>query len=182
MVIPDSHNSVLISYKHCFASIENFLLDRCIGQLKFSLIVYWLVTSYLEDDDSKNRKKFETLVQRIETTLVNGTRATVSNYNQFLKNHQNLNEGKLIITDLEEVILTSITKQIRLDYFQKMTDFYENLKFMCEKLHTFPREPKEIRNNLLRNYMMSFNLQIKEQREDMRNDNLIASKKRYDIK
>lgn len=60
-----------------------------------------------------------------------------------------------------------------------MTDFYENLKFMCEKLHTFPREPKEIRNNLLRNYMMSFNMQIKVLREEIKNDNSFISKKRY---
>ena len=92
----------MISYKQYFESLENFLLDRCIGQMKFSLIVYfsvkqvyWLVTSYIEDDDLKSRKKFETLVQRIETTLVNGTRATVSNYKQYLKNNQNLNEGNL---------------------------------------------------------------------------------------
>lgn len=84
-----------------------------------------------------------------------------------------------MIQSLDEVILTSITKQIRLDYFQKMTDFYENLKFMCGKLHTFPREPKEIRNNLLRNYMISFNMQIKVQREEMRNDNSILTKKRF---
>jgi archaellum biogenesis ATPase FlaH len=131
----------------------------------------------LEDDDPKNRKKFETLVQRIETTLVNGTRATVSNYKQFLKNN-NVNEGIRILKK-EEVIQASITKQIRLDYFQRIVDFYENLKYMCEKLHTFPREPKEIRNNLLRNYMMSFNMQIKVQREEMRNENSSLSKKRY---
>lgn len=41
----------------------------------------------------KSKKKFETLAQRIETTLVNGTRATVSISKQYLKTSQNLNEG-----------------------------------------------------------------------------------------
>jgi hypothetical protein len=48
---------------------------------------------------------------------------------------------------------------------------------MCEKLHTFPREPKEIRNNLLRNYMMSFNMQIKVQREEIKVDNNFSKKR-----
>ena len=88
-----------------------------------------------------------------------------------MQNNQIINEGRLNFLIKDEVIMASINKQIRLDYFQKVTEYYEGLKFMCEKLHTFPREPKDIRNNLLKNYMMSFNMQIKCLRDENKNEN-----------
>ena len=73
---------VLFSANKYSKPIETFLLDRCIGQMKFSIIINWLVTSSVEDlkKEGKTNKKFEKLQNRIETTLVNGKRCTLSSY------------------------------------------------------------------------------------------------------
>lgn len=54
-----------------------------------------MILTYIDDCDKKIRDKYETMVQRIETTLVNGRRATMTNYKQFVQNSNCDNqEGK----------------------------------------------------------------------------------------
>ena len=75
--------------------------------MKFSLVVYWLLSSFIEHDDNLIVKKFDKFIQRVEMTLVNGRRSTLSNY----RTYKNLT-GK---TE-EDVLLNSLDKEFRLEY------------------------------------------------------------------
>lgn len=147
----------LISNKKNYESIENYVLDRCVDQIKFSLIAHWLLSSYIEHDDQQVVKKFDKFMQRVEMTLVNGRRATISNYRMF----NSLNKK----SD-EDVVLNSLDKEFRLEYFDKTSKFYNDLKTMCEKLKKYPKEDKSnpnlTRMGKLKNYLKRFNRKIRE--------------------
>jgi hypothetical protein len=148
----------LITYKNYSESIENYLLDRCVDHLKFSLKIHWLISSYIDhDSDSKQIKKFDKLIQRIEMTIVNARRATISSYKQY---------NTLQIKSEEEVYKHSLDKEYRLTYFDKVMRFYHDLKGMCEKLKDFPKEnklyPRQTRKGVLNSYLNSFNSNIKQ--------------------
>lgn len=146
----------MITYKSYYESLENYILDRCVDQMKFSLKVHWLISSYTDHSDVKIIKKYDKLIQRIEMTLVNGRRATLSSFR--LYNSMNIR------TD-EEVYKHSLDKESRLNYFDKVMRFYYDLKAMCEKLKDIPKEnklePKMTRNAVMRNYLKNFNRNIK---------------------
>jgi hypothetical protein len=147
----------MITYKGYFESIENYLLDRCVDHLKFSLKIHWLISSYIENNaEPKHLKKFDKLIQRIEMTIVNARRATMSSYKLY---------NALQVKTEEEVYKHSLDKEYRLTYFDKVMRFYHDLKGMCEKLKDFPREnkinPKQSRKGVLNSYLNSFNANIK---------------------
>lgn len=145
----------LISNKKFYESIENYILDTCVDQIKFSLIGHWLLNSFIQHDDEKVMKKFDKFIQRIEMTLVNGRRATLSNYRMF----NSLNKKSE-----EDVVLNSLDKDFRLQYFDKINRFYIDLKSMCEKLKNYPKEDK-VNENLTRkgkltSYLKRFNKKL----------------------
>ena len=47
---------------------------------------------------------------------------------------------------------------------------------MCDKLIEFPKEPKEIRRNTLRSYMMSYNVRIQVMRDEIKNNKNVGNK------
>lgn len=147
----------LISNKKFYEAIENYVLDRCVDQIKFSLIAHWLLSSYIEHDDLQVVKKFDKFIQRVEMTLVNGRRATISNYRMF----NSLNKK----SD-EDVVLNSLDKEFRLEYFDKTSKFYNDLKTMCEKLKKYPKEdkinPNLTRMGKLKSYLNRFNRKLRE--------------------
>lgn len=110
--------------------------------MKFTLKVNWLVSSYIDHSDNKNVKKIDKLVQRIEMTLVNARRATLSSASKLFLTFQND----------EEIFKESINKEHRLRYYDKCTKFYNDMKIMCEKLKLIPKEDKDPTNT--RNYQM----------------------------
>lgn len=146
----------MITYKKYFDSLSNYILDRCVDQMKFSLKIHWLISSYIEKAEPKILKKYDKLIQRIEMTLVNGRRATMSNYKMYTSLH--------IISE-EEVFKQSLDKEFRLNYFDKVMRFYHDLRLMCEKLKEYPKEnkvnPKQTRHNVMKSYLKSFNSNIK---------------------
>jgi hypothetical protein len=147
----------MITYKHYYESLENYLLDRCVDHLKFSLKIHWLISSYIENNtEPKQLKKFDKLIQRIEMTIVNARRATMSSFKLY---------NTLYIKSEEEVYKHSLDKEYRLTYFDKVMRFYHDLKGMCEKLKDFPKEnklyPKQTRKAVLNSYLNSFNGNIK---------------------
>ena len=103
------------------------------------------------------------MVQRIETTLVNGRRATLTNYKHYKQSKKFSNEGNY--DNYSEIIQNSINKEIRLEYFTSKKEFYEKLKLMCEKLKEIPNNNDE-RNKELRVYMKSFNNLLLKLREE----------------
>ena len=76
---------------------------------------------------------------------------------------------------IRDIVETAINKQVRLDYFSRSSEFYQKLKEMGEKLRDFPKEPKEIRRNILRSFMMSYNVMINVLREEIKNNKFIAN-------
>ncbi len=147
----------MITYKSYYESLENYFLDRCVDQMKFSLKIHWLISSYTETaDDPKIIKKYDKLIQRIEMTLVNGRRATLSSFRLY---------NSLNIKSEEEVYKHSLDKEYRLNYFEKTMRFYHELKTLCEKLKDFPKENKadssQTRNSIMRNQLQHFNKTIK---------------------
>jgi len=147
----------LISNKKFYETIENYVLDRCIDQIKFSLIAHWSLSSFIEHDDLQVVNKFDKFMQRVEMTLVNGRRATMTNYRMF----NSLNKK----SD-EDVVLNSLDKEFRLEYFNKTSKFYNDLKSMCEKLKKYPKEdkinPNLTRMSKLKSYLNRFNKIIRE--------------------
>jgi len=145
----------LISNKKFYESIENYVLDRCVDQIKFSLIANWLLNSYIEHDDLQVIRKFDKFMQRVEMTVVNGRRATISNYRIF---------NSLYEKSDEDVVLNSLDKEFRLEYFDKINKFYNDLKSMCEKLKKYQKEdklnPQFTRPEKLKMYLFRFNKKL----------------------
>ena len=151
---------VLFSANKYSKPIETFLLDRCIGQMKFSIIINWLVTSSVEDlkKEGKKNKKFEKLQNRIETTLVNGKRCTLSSYTLY----------KMKRRDTQyQIFKGSLDKEQRLNYFNQVMIFYTTLKALCMNLKEYPRETipgqeKQNRNYVMRESLKRYNKNIRE--------------------
>ncbi len=146
----------MITYKPYYEPLENYILDRCVDRMKFSLKVHWLISSYVENADKIISKKYDKLLQRIEMTLVNGRRATISNYKMY---------SYLKIKTEEQVYQHALDKEFRLNYFDKVMRFYHDLKSLCEKLKDIPKEnklnPSQTRNEVMRNHLKYFNKNIR---------------------
>ena len=142
---------ILLSSKKYSKPIETFLLDRCIGQMKFSIIINWLVTACAEDMKIRGltNKKYEKFQNRIEMTLVNGKRSTLSSYSLY----------NLKRRDTQYQILKgSLDKEQRLNYYNQVIIFYTTLKSLCMKLKEYPRETVQGQEKLNRNYVLRDNL------------------------
>ena len=123
-------------------SLERYLLEQCGNRIKFSLYVYWIISSYCQ----QGTDKFKNFLATIEMTLVNGLRKK----NFKLKN------------DLE-IYEENINKEFRANYYNICIKFYQNLKNICEKLKDFPiesYEPKKERKNILNIFLNNQNKRI----------------------
>ena len=152
---------MLFNYKEYYSSLESYLLDRCVNQIKFSLQITWLLNSFIEDDYSEIKlDTYESLLQRIEETLVNGERSTIKmlkQYNRYDSNsseENNIISSKKFFTYLDKNKMSSeitpfLVKQSRLTYFDMCIDFYSSLKFMCEDLKNYKKENGERKNKLM---------------------------------
>ena len=167
---------MFFNYKEYYSSLESYLLDRCVDQIKFSLQITWLLNSFIEDDYSEIKLDiYESLLQRIEETLVNGERNTIKVFNQYDRmNSQNSDENN-INNRINKIIFKErknsnnsemepfLVKQCRLSYFDMCIDFYSSLKYMCEDLKNFDKENGD-RKNKLKRCIEDFNLKLSEQR------------------
>ena len=167
---------MFFNYKEYYSSLESYLLDRCVDQIKFSLQITWLLNSFIEDDYSEIKLDiYESLLQRIEETLVNGERNTIKVFNQYDRmNSQNSDENN-INNRINKIIFKErknsnnsemepfLVKQCRLSYFDMCIDFYSSLKYMCEDLKNYDKENGD-RKNKLKRCIEDFNLKLSEQR------------------
>lgn len=123
-------------------SLEKYLLEQCGNKMKFSLYVYWIISSYCH----QGNQKFKNFLSTIEMTLVNG-----------LKRKKNK-----IVND-NELYEENINKEFRANYYNICIKFYQNLKNICEKLKDYPTEsyePKKERKNILINFLNNQNKKI----------------------
>ena len=161
---------MLFNYKEYISSLESYILDRCVNQIKFSLQTTWLLNSFIEDDNQEIKLNiYESLLQRIEETLVNGARDTIKVLNQY--EHMDSIENNNIFdfsfkTDRSSNnsdIQNYMIKECKLSYFDICMKFYSSLKLMCEQLKNYDKENGERKNKLMK-YIEDFNQELVEQR------------------
>ena len=161
---------MLFNYKEYYSSLESYILDRCVNQIKFSLQTTWLLNSFIEDDNQEIKLNiYESLLQRIEETLVNGARDTIKVLNQY--EHMDTIENNNIFdfsfkTDRSSNnsdIQNYMIKECKLSYFDICMKFYSSLKLMCEQLKNYDKENGERKNKLMK-YIEDFNQELVEQR------------------
>ena len=169
---------MFFNYKEYNSSLESYLLDRCVDQIKFSLQITWLLNSFIEDDYQEIKLDiYESLLQKIEETLVNGQRDTIKVFNQYdqIKNNSSedininndnkhfLSSGNIKNDSNNSVMQSYIDKQCRLTYFDICIDFYSSLKYMCEDLKNYTKE-NDGRKNKLMSCIKGFNQKLVQQR------------------
>ena len=167
---------MFFNYKEYYSSLESYLLDRCVDQIKFSLQITWLLNSFIEDDYSEIKLDiYESLLQRIEETLVNGERNTIKVFNQYDRMNSHNSDENNINNRINKIIFKErknsnnsemepfLVKQCRLSYFDMCIDFYSSLKYMCEDLKNYDKENGD-RKNKLKRCIEDFNLKLSEQR------------------
>ena len=137
--------SILVN-KSYTEPIEDFILNQCVNHIKFSLSVFWLISSFAEE----NINDFSTyFLPTIEMTLVNGRKY---NQNNISKNKINNN-----FKSDQEIYNYNILKQFRFGYFNQCIKFYKDLKLLCEHLKN---QLKEQRNTILKGWVNSINRKI----------------------
>ena len=114
----------ILKNKQYTISLEQYLLERCMHQIKFSLYLYWIILSYCQDFGKLNQ-----FLSKIEMTLVNG---------KMENEDKSLND--------KEIYQKNINKEFRYNYFHICKKFYHSLKSICEKLKEFPKEAKDNKN------------------------------------
>ena len=171
---------MFFNYKEYTVPLESYVLDRCVDQIKFSLQITWLLNSFIEDNYKKIKLDiYESLLQKIEETLVNGQRETIKFFNQYEQiKHNSSNEINIfsdsthflsnlnIKNDSNNSMMQSyIVKECRLTYFDICIDFYSSLKYMCEDLKNYSKE-NDGRKNKLKLCIKDFNQRLVKQRID----------------
>ena len=114
----------ILKNKKYTISLEKYLLERCMHQIKFSLYLYWSILSYCQDFE-----KLPEFLSKIEMTLVNGK----------------MNNEDKSLND-KEIYQKNINKEFRYNYYLICKKFYKYLKNICEKLKEFPKEAKDRKN------------------------------------
>ena len=136
----------ILKEKNYTESLEQFLLEQCGNKMKFSLYVYWIISSYRQQEDIKSKNFLST----IEMSLVNGLSK---------KNSKDIKNK--ILTD-KEIFEENISKEFRANYYNICIKFYQNIKTFCEKLKEYPiKERKNILNIFLNNQNKKINQLIK---------------------
>ena len=131
----------ILKNKNYTISLEQYLLERCMHQIKFSIYLYWIIMSYCQDFG-----KLKEFLSTIEMTLVNG---------KMSDEDKSLND--------KELYQKNINKQFRYNYFHICKKFYQSLKNICEKLKEFPKEAKDHKNERkykLNSYLNNINKNI----------------------
>ena len=108
----------LLNEKKNLESLQTYLLEQCLNKIKFSLYVYWMVSSYAE---LQKNIKYSTFLSTIEMAMVNGSRYTGGSSFQMIR--EKFSE--------EEVYELNINKQFHANYFNKCIVFYKDLKLIC---------------------------------------------------
>ena len=132
----------VLKEKNYTESLERYLLEQSGNKMKFSLYVYWIISSYCNQGNTK----FKNFLSTIEMTLVNGLKK---------------NNNKLI--NDKEIYEENINKEFRANYYNICIKFYQNLKNICEKLKEYPTEsyePQKERKNILINFLNNQNKRI----------------------
>ena len=94
----------ILKEKNYTDTLEQYLLDQCDNKMKFSLYVYWIISSYKIQEN----KKLKNFLSTLEMTLVNGLNK---------KNSINIKNEK-------EIYEENISKEFRANYYNICIKFY----------------------------------------------------------
>ena len=156
-------------------SLITFLLERCCKQMKYSILISWIVNSCVEDCkvDEKLCKKtkdiYDQLIMDTESSLVNNKRSTLWRKAAFWLKKE---------TDINEIKKNAINKDLRQRYYMEVLDFYSKLKILCDRLKDYPKECEDktnTRNYVLRNELGKLRNEIHKMNEKYSKDDLEAS-------
>ena len=116
----------MIIYKNS-NSLEQFLTEHCTDRLKLAIKIYWLILSF-----KKNCHSLESKAGKIEAAMVNNK---VKKRNMLV--YSTNGESEVDINDI--IIQKSLCKEVRLNYFIKLCNFYEQLNSLCTNLMNFEK-------------------------------------------
>lgn len=140
----------MLVYKESY-SLEQFLTEHCTDRMKFAVKINWLITSF-----KKGNSVLENKAVKIEIAMVN---------NKIKKLNGDKTNGEL--TPLSVIYQKSLSKEIRLNYFNKLCEFYDELTKMCDFLM---KTEKEKREKALENYVEKLNINIAKLKNHINND------------
>lgn len=136
------------------SNLNDFILDKSIDSVKFSLKVYWIVSSYVNNSNSSNRRIYDDLLQKIEMTLVNNRRATIP----LAKHYKSIRNSN----DSDKVKRESLVKESKLVYFDQQISFYAEIKRLCNRLAQVAKDSREEVLNEFLTYLNSLILELQE--------------------
>lgn len=123
-------------------TLEQFLIEHCTDRMRFAVKIYWLLHSF-----KKGSINLENKAVKMEIAMVNNkvkakkniTSGIMSNINfKYINGNSNSNnESKIDYNSSEHFELItqkSLAKEIRLNYFIKLCEFYEDIAKICELL------------------------------------------------
>ena len=173
---------MLMSTKESYNSIETYILDRCVDRLKFSIKTFWIISSF----SPKSSSIFEQFLSKIEMTLINGRRSTLSSYKSYRTELSRINTPNDLSTkEVSDLLEKSKSKETNLNYFDNIIRFYYELKLMCEKLNNFPKESEnkrvDTRQSVLGAYINNFNYKLSVQSKEYYNGIILPFDDYYSI-
>ena len=148
---------ILISYKKYSWSLEQYILDRCSNQIKFSIKITLLLKAF------KSYNNFQKLLYNIEYLLIKK--------NISLKDSNNGTIFKFIIDDDFFVTNPNIVNS-EIYYYYKCLSFYEKLKCLCLLLFQYPLNPEDKKMGRKETFQEFINL-INEELNYFRKENYI---------
>ena len=135
-----------------------YIISKSSDNPLFAVTTCWIIDSYISDMNGAS-KKFDKIIEEIETKLINGAK----------------------VKDFEKAQQKFIDKTKKLEHFDRALDLYEKLKRMCENLKTVTPQTnngdkksggsgsskgdskkiiKELRKDLMVKTLNSFNVNI----------------------
>lgn len=125
--------------------LELFLIEKIKDKFTYALRIFWLIMSYSSIDGCNNKNNDLILKSnKIEMAFVNLTKTNKENGNK-------LEEPDIIIYK------RSVTKEMKLNYFNDLYKFYDKINQICENMMKIPRES---RKDYLNNSIIDINNNI----------------------
>lgn len=152
---------ILLTYKKNYYPIEQYLIDKCIKHLKFSIRISLFLNYF---------PKGQTNIQRMKFNLEQIMRESFS---------RNVQDSKLIVTKKltqNDFIINNSSNygmdDTKIYYYYKCLEFFDNLKKLCLLLFNYPIEStgenknKPNRKKVLREFVDLFNTEIESMRAE----------------
>ena len=119
---------ILSSYKKYSWSLEQYILDRCANQIKFSIKITLLLKAF------KSSPNFQNLLYNIEYSLIKKNMSLKDSNNSIIFT---------FIRDDDFFVMNPNIVNSEIYYYYKCLSFYEKLKNLCLLLFKYPLNPED---------------------------------------